>query len=145
LRTVIFAEPEFDTVTICDRLAPTFTLPKLRLWTAKESEAGGSVFPLTLPTPDWGDWFCEGEALVVGTEVDDVVPALDGASLDAVVDVAESETLKESSAEIDCPSESCKAAMNEKVPGAVGVPVTVLAVGSSARPGGRSPSATLHE
>jgi hypothetical protein len=75
-----------------------------------------------------------------------VVPALDEPSLEEVGGiVAGSETLKESSAEADRPSESCKLAMNEKVPGAVGVPATVPTVEFSERPGGRSASATLQE
>jgi hypothetical protein len=76
---------------------------------------------------------------------DRVVPALDEPSLEEVVGIAEPETLKESCAEADRPSESCKLAMNENVPDAVGVPARVPPVEFSERPGGRSPSDTLQE
>lgn len=74
-----------------------------------------------------------------------MVPPLNEPPLEEVVGVAESETLKESCAEADRPSESCKLAMNENVPGAVGVPARVPLVEFSERPGGRSPSDTLQE
>ena len=79
-------------------------------------------------------------------EVDAVlVPALDEPLLEEVVGVAEPETLKESSAEADMPSESCKLAINEKVPGAVGAPETVPTVEFSERPGGRSASSIVQK
>lgn len=94
--------------------------------------------PLLSPASDDGGWLCEGGGALVGLEGDGgVFSALDEPLLDEVVGVAELETLKESSAAPESPSESCKLAVNEKLPGAVGVPDRVPAIESSDRPGGR--------
>ena len=74
-----------------------------------------------------------------------VIPTLDEPSLEELVDVGESEILKESFTKVDEPLESCKLAVNENVPGAVGIPVNVPPAEFSERPGGRSPSDTLQE
>ena len=49
------AVPEFDTTTSCEWLMPTFTLPKLRLWTFKDSNPMELVLPLLSVVPDCGD------------------------------------------------------------------------------------------
>lgn len=97
------------------------------------------------PTPDSGDWACEGGVLV-GLEGDaGIVPASDEPSLEEIVGGADSDTLKESSAEADRPLESCKLAMNENVPAAVGIPDRMPPAESSERPGGRSLPRTLQK
>lgn len=97
---------------------------------------GGGVLPAA------GDG---GGALPTVGDGSGELPEVDDPSLLEVVGMAEFETFKEISAEIDTPSESCKSAVNEKAPGAVGVPDRAPAVEFSERPGGISPFATLQE